>query len=239
MNNELIAKAEEIKKNITAAVEDIRDTATYINVIKDNQDKLELALQGAGHTIYLEKILGNDELEEVNAYVMMMVDAAQEKKEKKLMYLVDPQSLLKDDKKEDVKEAKKPEKPSTETMKAEDESKEEATKAADAKIFTKKNPIPEDQEEEYLRKAYVTEDKKVDDIAAELGVGKHWVYSRISKYNLRAEKTTIPAWDKELVIKMLKDDKTVKDIATYFGVSKKDAYEMMAQDGITPSMYKD
>lgn len=226
MNNEILIKAEELKRHITQAVDDIRDSATYINAIRDNKDKLNLALMGAGHTIYLEKVMSNEQMEETMEYIMDKIADAQAEKETRLMMILNPgEASTKVESKEEPKAAVC-EKVTVETPRKQVNS-----------VCVKKNPIPEDEEKEYLRIKYIAEGKKVDEIAKELGVGKSWVYDRIKKYKLR-EEAEKPTWNIEEIKKMLKSGKTVKEIAQFYEMDKKEAYKKMAAEGVSPSSYK-
>lgn len=232
MNTNIIKQAEELKKKITDAVEEIRDSALYVNAIEENKDKLELALQGAGQTIYLDKIMSNEQMQEVMDCIMSRIAEAQADKETRLMMLLNPpkESNMEKDNTQNVSKS---------DTNCNTKSNEEAViETPRTQIGTKKKPIPEDEEEAYLRIKYVNENLKVEDIAADLGVGKSWVYDRIKKYGLKAEKDGAPKWDPEEVKKMLKDNKTVKQIADYYGISKKEAYDKMTQASIAPSLYK-
>lgn len=45
LNMELIAKAEEQKRKIETALEEIRDTEAYVNLIEDNRENIRIVVQ--------------------------------------------------------------------------------------------------------------------------------------------------------------------------------------------------
>lgn len=258
MNTNIIRQAEDIKNKISEAIDDVRESAMYIDAILENKDKLELALMGAGKTIYLAQIMTPEQMKEVMDYITSKISDSQAERETRLMMLINPgqkdeghdnhpekesESEKEDDKKRidvnkagacnDANDCEK--KDSKVTAK----SKKLVIETARTKIVnnTKKCPLPESEEEEYLRENYIKNNKKVEEIASDLGVGKTWVYERIKKYKLREQKS--PEWNIEEVKKLLKSGKTVKDIAEIYGIDKKEAYKKMAADGVSPSTYKD
>lgn len=88
MNMELIARAEEQKKQIEMAMDDIRNTAAYINTIADNYDKLQVTLQGAGNTIYINSILSKEEAEAIKVVITRDIQTEHNKKENLLAKLL-------------------------------------------------------------------------------------------------------------------------------------------------------
>lgn len=227
MNANIIKQAEELKNKITDAVDDIRDSALYIDALEKNKDKMELAFQGAGQTIYLSEIMSKEQMAAAIEYVMGKISDAQAERETRLRMLLESHG-------------KPTIEPRGELIPTTVDKPAIVIETQRKQISggTKKNPIPEDQEEEYLRNAYIRKNMKVEDIGKELGVGKTWIYSRIKKYGLGAEKEGAAVWSNDDVKKLLKSGKTVKEIAEYYGMSKKEAYEKMAENKIVPSIYK-
>ena len=81
LNMELIAKAEEQKRKIETALEEIRDTEAYVNLIEDNRENIRIVVQAGDKQVYLDQIL-TEELAATNRQMVLQdVDRCQKLKE--------------------------------------------------------------------------------------------------------------------------------------------------------------
>ena len=81
LNMELIAKAEEQKRKIETALEEIRDTEAYVNLIEDNRENIRIVVQAGDKQVYLDQIL-TEELAATNRQMILQdIDRCQKLKE--------------------------------------------------------------------------------------------------------------------------------------------------------------
>lgn len=88
LNMELIAKAEEQKRKIETALEEIRDTEAYVNLIEDNRENIRIVVQAGDKQVYLDRIL-TEELAATNRQMILQdIDRCQKLKEDALERLL-------------------------------------------------------------------------------------------------------------------------------------------------------
>lgn len=247
MNYDLIAKAEEQKKKIQAALDDIRDSATFINTITNNKDTLKVSLVVNGNNIYLDRLMSNELAEANKMAILHDIDRGQEEKEKDLMRILKIPAVENQNFKKAVEEMV------SSSNKKEDE---------DTQL----------REDEMLRKLYVDEDKQLSEVAAEMGLSPSKVRDRLKKYGIpsrlsvaksqikeveknivdksvkispanfklpeRQEKVKVAKFKKTELDNELRDGKTVHELATKYGITKKQMYYEINKAGLSTKMYK-
>lgn len=88
LNMELIAKAEEQKRKIETALEEIRDTEAYVNLIEDNRENVRIVVLAGDKQVYLDQIL-TEELAATNRQMILQdIDRCQKLKEDALERLL-------------------------------------------------------------------------------------------------------------------------------------------------------
>lgn len=163
MNMELIARAEEQKKQIEIAMDDIRNTAAYINTITDNYDKLQVTLQGAGHTIYLNSILSREESEALKVVITRDIQTEHNKKETVLAKLL---GIV------EVKENVKPE--TTPVAEEVVVSKKETVEVKQPEVIEKPKKVELNVDK--VRDLYINQDMTLQQVAEAVGCGRTKVY---------------------------------------------------------------
>lgn len=236
MNNELIAKAEELKKNITEAVSDIVNSEKLVAQINEHKDVLNVTLVGGGMNFSLSSVLTIDKRDEIRDRIIEEVVNSQRSKEQYLNQLLRP---------EPIKNAN--------DYPVKEKFIEEATKFVPA---NKKSKLTDEEEKNVITKL-LANGATVKEIAEEMELTTSNIYDRIKKYGIKKDdsrkKNVIPTpapekgkeeklikeFVREEVISLLKNKKTVQEIADGLGMSKKECYEQMKKAKIEPSIYYD
>lgn len=88
LNMELIAKAEEQKRKIETALEEIRDTEAYVNLIEDNRENIRIVVQAGDKQVYLDRILTEELAATDRQMILQDIDRCQKLKEDALERLL-------------------------------------------------------------------------------------------------------------------------------------------------------
>jgi len=227
MNMELIAKAEEQKRKIETALEDIRNTAVFLNQIDDNREDIRLAIFAGGKQIYLDRLLTQELAEADCQMILRDIDNCQRMKEDALEAL-----LGTEDKKRETKEKK-------------EDSGKKGNKS--------KSVLNDEEEEKLIRKLYCEEKLPVSRIAEQMGLTPTNVYDRMKKYNIPAkghrqtkEKTDVPEGKepadelkmKRILTERLQSGTTVHELAAEFKISKQEMFQKLQELGIKTKAFR-
>lgn len=88
MSEEILAKAEQLKRDLDIAMKDLRETKMYVSNIEENKDSMEIALTGAGKTIYLNSVMSTKAMEEIKQVVFYEINKSIRNKERTLGELI-------------------------------------------------------------------------------------------------------------------------------------------------------
>lgn len=231
LNMELIAKAEEQKRKIETALEEIRDTEAYVNLIEDNRENIRIVVQAGDKQVYLDQIL-TEELAATNRQMVLQdVDRCQKLKEDALERVLGRE---KEEKSIPGKEGKSGWKRSESVM-----SREE--------------------EEKMIRELYEEKNLAVSEIAEKMGLTATNIYDRMKRYNIpvknkkqkkmqdreeiRKEEPVETADAEQLKMKRvflqrLQDGATVHELAAEFKVSKTEMFQKLSELGIRTKTFR-
>lgn len=231
LNMELIAKAEEQKRKIETALEEIRDTEAYVNLIEDNRENIRIVVQAGDKQVYLDQIL-TEELAATNRQMVLQdVDRCQKLKEDALERVLGRE---KEEKSIPGKEGKSGWKRSKSVMSSE-------------------------EEEKMIRELYEEKNLAVSEIAEKMGLTATNIYDRMKRYNIpvknkkqkkmqdreeiRKEEPVETADAEQLKMKRvflqrLQDGATVHELAAEFKVSKTEMFQKLSELGIQTKTFR-
>lgn len=231
LNMELIAKAEEQKRKIETALEEIRDTEAYVNLIEDNRENIRIVVQAGDKQVYLDRIL-TEELAATNRQMILQdIDRCQKLKEDALERLL---GRGKEEKNIPGKEGKSGWKRS-------------------------KSVMSREEEEKMIRELYEEKNLAVSEIAEKMGLTATNIYDRMKRYNIpvknkkqkkmqdrekiRKEEPveTVDAEQlkmKRVFLQRLQDGATVHELAAEFKVSKTEMFQKLSELGIRTKTFR-
>lgn len=231
LNMELIAKAEEQKRKIETALEEIRDTEAYVNLIEDNRENIRIVVQAGDKQVYLDRIL-TEELAATNRQMILQdIDRCQKLKEDALERLL---GRGKEEKSIPGKEGKSGWKRS-------------------------KSVMSREEEEKMIRELYEEKNLAVSEIAEKMGLTATNIYDRMKRYNIpvknkkqkkmqdreeiRKEEPVETADAEQLKMKRvflqrLQDGATVHELAAEFKVSKTEMFQKLSELGIRTKTFR-
>lgn len=231
LNMELIAKAEEQKRKIETALEEIRDTEAYVNLIEDNRENIRIVVQAGDKQVYLDRIL-TEELAATNRQMILQdIDRCQKLKEDALERLL---GRGKEEKSIPGKEGKSGRKRS-------------------------KSVMSREEEEKMIRELYEEKNLAVSEIAEKMGLTATNIYDRMKRYNIpvknkkqkkmqdreeiRKEEPVETADAEQLKMKRvflqrLQDGATVHELAAEFKVSKTEMFQKLSELGIRTKTFR-
>ena len=229
LNMELIAKAEEQKRKIETALEEIRDTEAYVNLIEDNRENIRIVVQAGDKQVYLDQIL----TEELANRQMVLQD-------------VDRCQKLKEDALERV-------------LGREKEEKSIPGKEGKSGWKRSKSVMSREEEEKMIRELYEEKNLAVSEIAEKMGLTATNIYDRMKRYNIpvknkkqkkmqdreeiRKEEPVETADAEQLKMKRvflqrLQDGATVHELAAEFKVSKTEMFQKLSELGIRTKTFR-
>lgn len=231
LNMELIAKAEEQKRKIETALEEIRDTEAYVNLIEDNRENIRIVVQAGDKQVYLDRIL-TEELAATNRQMILQdIDRCQK---------------LKEDALERVLGRKK-------------EEKSIPGKEGKSGWKRSKSVMSREEEEKMIRELYEEKNLAVSEIAEKMGLTATNIYDRMKRYNIpvknkkqkkmqdreeiRKEEPVETADAEQLKMKRvflqrLQDGATVHELAAEFKVSKTEMFQKLSELGIRTKTFR-
>lgn len=232
LNMELIAKAEEKKRKIETALEEIRDTEAYVNLIEDNRENVRIVVLAGDKQVYLDRIL-TEELAATNRQMILQdIDRCQKLKEDAL------ERLLGRGKEEKASQGEKKEKSGWKRS---------------------KSVMSREEEEKMIRELYEEKNLAVSEIAEKMGLTATNIYDRMKRYNIpvknkkqkkmqdreeiRKEEPVETADAEQLKMKhvflqRLQDGATVHELAAEFKVSKTEMFQKLSELGIRTKTFK-
>lgn len=234
----IIAAAEKVKRDIEAAIEDIKRTEVYVENIMQNKDNLILALASGKETIYISTLIDPEKMAVIRDTVFEEIESARNRKLKALENLIVPREMIKKAADEAVQEFMErskteevaPEQPEDATEQQE-EPEQEQEEQQDTEEVAPDEP-KENAEIEEIRRMYLDEMLPVKEIAAKVKLSEASVYNRIERYGIYAE------WSTEKCEELAKKGKTVQQIAKYFGMSKKECFARIQKEHVRIKDYK-
>lgn len=231
LNMELIAKAEEQKRKIETALEEIRDTEAYVNLIEDNRENIRIVVQAGDKQVYLDQIL-TEELAATNRQMVLQdVDRCQKLKEDALERLLG----------------------------REKEEKSIPGKEGKSGWKRSKSVMSREEEEKMIRELYEEKNLAVSEIAEKMGLTATNIYDRMKRYNIpvknkkqkkmqdreeiRKEEPVETADAEQLKMKRvflqrLQDGATVHELAAEFKVSKTEMFQKLSELGIRTKTFR-
>ena len=231
LNMELIAKAEEQKRKIETALEEIRDTEAYVNLIEDNRENIRIVVQAGDKQVYLDQIL-TEELAATNRQMVLQdVDRCQKLKEDALERVLGR------------------------------EKEEKSIPGTEGKSGWKrsKSVMSREEEEKMIRELYEEKNLAVSEIAEKMGLTATNIYDRMKRYNIpvknkkqkkmqdreeiRKEEPVETADAEQLKMKRvflqrLQDGATVHELAAEFKVSKTEMFQKLSELGIRTKTFR-
>ena len=234
----IIAAAEKVKRDIEAAIEDIKRTEVYVENIMQNKDNLILALASGKETIYISTLIDPENMAVIRDTVFEEIESARNRKLKALENLIVPREMIKKAADEAVQEFMEwskteevaPEQPEDATEQQE-EPEQEQEEQQDTEEVAPDEP-KENAEIEEIRRMYLDEMLPVKEIAAKVKLSEASVYNRIERYGICAE------WSTEKCEELAKKGKIVQQIAKYFGMSKKECFARIQKEHVRIKDYK-
>jgi predicted DNA-binding protein YlxM (UPF0122 family) len=231
LNMELIAKAEEQKRKIETALEEIRDTEAYVNLIEDNRENIRIVVQAGDKQVYLDQIL-TEELAATNRQMVLQdVDRCQKLKEDALERVLG----------------------------REKEEKSIPGKEGKSGWKRSKSVMSREEEEKMIRELYEEKNLAVSEIAEKMGLTATNIYDRMKRYNIpvknkkqkkmqdrekiRKEEPveTVDAEQlkmKRVFLQRLQDGATVHELAAEFKVSKTEMFQKLSELGIRTKTFR-
>ncbi len=231
LNMELIAKAEEQKRKIETALEEIRDTEAYVNLIEDNRENIRIVVQAGDKQVYLDQIL-TEELAATNRQMVLQdVDRCQKLKEDALERVLG----------------------------REKEEKSIPGKEGKSGWKRSKSVMSREEEEKMIRELYEEKNLAVSEIAEKMGLTATNIYDRMKRYNIpvknkkqkkmqdreeiRKEEPVETADAEQLKMKRvflqrLQDGATVHELAAEFKVSKTEMFQKLSELGIQTKTFR-
>lgn len=231
LNMELIAKAEEQKRKIETALEEIRDTEAYVNLIEDNRENIRIVVQAGDKQVYLDRIL-TEELAATNRQMILQdIDRCQKLKEDALERLLG----------------------------REKEEKSIPGKEGKSGWKRSKSVMSREEEEKMIRELYEEKNLAVSEIAEKMGLTATNIYDRMKRYNIpvknkkqkkmqdreeiRKEEPVETADAEQLKMKRvflqrLQDGATVHELAAEFKVSKTEMFQKLSELGIQTKTFR-
>lgn len=231
LNMELIAKAEEQKRKIETALEEIRDTEAYVNLIEDNRENIRIVVQAGDKQVYLDQIL-TEELAATNRQMVLQdVDRCQKLKEDALERVLG----------------------------REKEEKSIPGKEGKSGWKRSKSVMSREEEEKMIRELYEEKNLAVSEIAEKMGLTATNIYDRMKRYNIpvknkkqkkmqdreeiRKEEPVETADAEQLKMKRvflqrLQDGATVHELAAEFKVSKTEMFQKLSELGIRTKTFR-
>lgn len=231
LNMELIAKAEEQKRKIETALEEIRDTEAYVNLIEDNRENIRIVVQAGDKQVYLDRIL-TEELAATNRQMILQdIDRCQKLKEDALERLLG----------------------------REKEEKSIPGKEGKSGWKRSKSVMSREEEEKMIRELYEEKNLAVSEIAEKMGLTATNIYDRMKRYNIpvknkkqkkmqdreeiRKEEPVETADAEQLKMKRvflqrLQDGATVHELAAEFKVSKTEMFQKLSELGIRTKTFR-
>lgn len=231
LNMELIARAEEQKRKIETALEEIRDTEAYVNLIEDNRENIRIVVQAGDKQVYLDQIL-TEELAATNRQMVLQdVDRCQKLKEDALERVLG----------------------------REKEEKSIPGKEGKSGWKRSKSVMSREEEEKMIRELYEEKNLAVSEIAEKMGLTATNIYDRMKRYNIpvknkkqkkmqdreeiRKEEPVETADAEQLKMKRvflqrLQDGATVHELAAEFKVSKTEMFQKLSELGIQTKTFR-
>lgn len=231
LNMELIAKAEEQKRKIETALEEIRDTEAYVNLIEDNRENVRIVVLAGDKQVYLDQIL-TEELAATNRQMILQdIDRCQKLKEDALERLLG----------------------------REKEEKSIPGKEGKSGWKRSKSVMSREEEEKMIRELYEEKNLAVSEIAEKMGLTATNIYDRMKRYNIpvknkkqkkmqdreeiRKEEPVETADAEQLKMKRvflqrLQDGATVHELAAEFKVSKTEMFQKLSELGIRTKTFR-
>lgn len=231
LNMELIAKAEEQKRKIETALEEIRDTEAYVNLIEDNRENVRIVVLAGDKQVYLDQIL-TEELAATNRKMILQdIDRCQKLKEDALERLLG----------------------------REKEEKSIPGKEGKSGWKCSKSVMSREEEEKMIRELYEEKNLAVSEIAEKMGLTATNIYDRMKRYNIpvknkkqkkmqdreeiRKEESVETADAEQLKMKRvflqrLQDGATVHELAAEFKVSKTEMFQKLSELGIQTKTFR-
>lgn len=231
LNMELIAKAEEQKRKIETALEEIRDTEAYVNLIEDNRENIRIVVQAGDKQVYLDQIL-TEELAATNRQMILQdIDRCQKLKEDALERVLG----------------------------REKEEKSIPGKEGKSGWKRSKSVMSREEEEKMIRELYEEKNLAVSEIAEKIGLTATNIYDRMKRYNIpvknkkqkkmqdreeiRKEEPVETADAEQLKMKRvflqrLQDGATVHELAAEFKVSKTEMFQKLSELGIRTKTFR-
>lgn len=231
LNMELIAKAEEQKRKIETALEEIRDTEAYVNLIEDNRENIRIVVQAGDKQVYLDRIL-TEELAATNRQMILQdIDRCQKLKEDALERVLG----------------------------REKEEKSIPGKEGKSGWKRSKSVMSREEEEKMIRELYEEKNLAVSEIAEKMGLTATNIYDRMKRYNIpvknkkqkkmqdreeiRKEEPVETADAEQLKMKRvflqrLQDGATVHELAAEFKVSKTEMFQKLSELGIQTKTFR-
>lgn len=231
LNMELIAKAEEQKRKIETALEEIRDTEAYVNLIEDNRENIRIVVQAGDKQVYLDQIL-TEELAATNRQMILQdIDRCQKLKEDALERVLG----------------------------REKEEKSIPGKEGKSGWKRSKSVMSREEEEKMIRELYEEKNLAVSEIAEKMGLTATNIYDRMKRYNIpvknkkqkkmqdreeiRKEEPVETADAEQLKMKRvflqrLQDGATVHELAAEFKVSKTEMFQKLSELGIQTKTFR-
>lgn len=231
LNMELIAKAEEQKRKIETALEEIMDTEAYVNLIEDNRENIRIVVQAGDKQVYLDRIL-TEELAATNRQMILQdIDRCQKLKEDALERLLG----------------------------REKEEKSIPGKEGKSGWKRSKSVMSREEEEKMIRELYEEKNLAVSEIAEKMGLTATNIYDRMKRYNIpvknkkqkkmqdreeiRKEEPVETADAEQLKMKRvflqrLQDGATVHELAAEFKVSKTEMFQKLSELGIRTKTFR-
>lgn len=231
LNMELIAKAEEQKRKIETALEEIRDTEAYVNLIEDNRENVRIVVLAGDKQVYLDQIL-TEELAATNRQMILQdIDRCQKLKEDALERVLG----------------------------REKEEKSIPGKEGKSGWKRSKSVMSREEEEKMIRELYEEKNLAVSEIAEKMGLTATNIYDRMKRYNIpvknkkqkkmqdreeiRKEEPVETADAEQLKMKRvflqrLQDGATVHELAAEFKVSKTEMFQKLSELGIRTKTFR-
>lgn len=231
LNMELIAKAEEQKRKIETALEEIRDTEAYVNLIEDNRENVRIVVLAGDKQVYLDRIL-TEELAATNRQMILQdIDRCQKLKEDALERVLG----------------------------REKEEKSIPGKEGKSGWKRSKSVMSREEEEKMIRELYEEKNLAVSEIAEKMGLTATNIYDRMKRYNIpvknkkqkkmqdreeiRKEEPVETADAEQLKMKRvflqrLQDGATVHELAAEFKVSKTEMFQKLSELGIQTKTFR-
>ena len=231
LNMELIAKAEEQKRKIETALEEIRDTEAYVNLIEDNRENVRIVVLAGDKQVYLDQIL-TEELAATNRQMILQdIDRCQKLKEDALERVLG----------------------------REKEEKSIPGKEGKSGWKRSKSVMSREEEEKMIRELYEEKNLAVSEIAEKMGLTATNIYDRMKRYNIpvknkkqkkmqdreeiRKEEPVETADAEQLKMKRvflqrLQDGATVHELAAEFKVSKTEMFQKLSELGIQTKTFR-